>query len=186
MEETLRAASEAPRALLPDRPTGSDRGWHVLHVKSRQEKALSADLRRLGIHHYLPRQDVVRYHGGRKVRVDVPVFPGYLFLWGSRDEAFAADRTRRVANLIAVVDQELLEWELVNLHRALEGGLPVDTHRGLKEGTRVVVTAGPFKDLEGRVDRGGDPDRVVLQVSMLGSGVSLEVDGSLLRPIDEN
>ena len=136
MGETRRLELDAPRALLPDRPFGRGERWHVVHVKSRQEMALSTDLDDLRIQHYLPCREDVRYHGRRKARVILPVFRGYLFLWGNRDQAFEADRTRRVANLISVVDQELLEWELENLERALASGMPLTAPAGLLQGHR--------------------------------------------------
>ena len=57
--------------------------WFVLHVKSRQEKALAGDLAKAGIEHYLPLNRVVRYHGNRKAHVIEPLFSGYLFSKGN-------------------------------------------------------------------------------------------------------
>src|SRR5687768_8107191 len=110
--------------------------WHVLHVKSRQEKALTADLRAMGIAHFLPLVRQVRFHGGRKATVEAPLFPGYVFLRGSLDETYTADRTRRVAGIIKVADQKHLEWELRNIHLALSRQAPLMAYAHLKRGVR--------------------------------------------------
>src|SRR4051812_37852459 len=76
--------------------------WFVLHTKSRQEKALGAELDRLGVPYYLPIVNQIRYYGKRKFKVAEPLFPGYIFLRGSTEGLYTADRTKRVANIIQV------------------------------------------------------------------------------------
>src|SRR5213082_2843888 len=73
--------------------------WFVLHTKSRQEKVLASELLARDVANYLPLRRVARLHAGRKVTVEEPLFPGYVFLRGSMDDAFIADRTRRVARI---------------------------------------------------------------------------------------
>jgi transcriptional antiterminator RfaH len=170
--------------LLPGRTFDDEHRWHVLHTRSRQEKALAKILTGRGVAHFLPLLDRQTYHGQRKVTVNAPIFPGYMFLWGSNDEAYDADRTGKVANLILVTEQERLEWELENLYRALAGKAPLDPTPALRKGVRVVVKAGPFKGLEGVVSNRLGDNRLVLQVEMLGSAVSLEIEGSLLERLD--
>lgn len=174
----------AAASLYPDREFGGEEMWHVLHVLSRQEKALAGMLGGMGVRCYVPILEQVTYHGKRKTLVKRPLFPGYAFLWGTRDQAFEADRTRKVANLISVTDQGYLEWELQNIHRALATNARLEPHDPLKEGTRVRVRSGPFRDLEGVVRKNSRENLLILQVAMLGSAASLTIDRSLLVPLD--
>ena len=176
--------TEDYETLLPGLFGGGGAPWHVLHVKSRQEKALTADLRALSIPHFLPLVRQVKFHGGRKVTVETPLFPGYVFLRGTVDEAYQADRTRRVAGIIKVADQKHLDWELRNIHLALTRAAPLVAYAHLKKGVRVRVTAGPMAGLEGMIKDHASRERLVLQVNMLGQAVSLEVDGGLLEVIE--
>ncbi len=177
-------ATEVEPGFLDQRKRSGEEFWHVLHVKSRQEKILSGMLEGMGIDCYVPLHREVTYHGQRKVLVERPLFPGYAFLWGSVDDAFAADRTSRVANLIRVEEQDRLEWELRNVDRALCGDAPLVPCPRLREGTRVIVLSGPFRGLEGLVNRRTRDARLVLQVEMLGSAMSLEIEESLLMTLD--
>jgi transcription antitermination factor NusG len=154
--------------------------WHVLHTRSRQEKALSADLNALGVPHFLPLLQETRYHGRRKVVLDSPLFPGYLFLRGTIDDAYRADRTRRVAQVIVVADQEKLDWELLNLRAVLAQKVPLDPYPILQKGLRVEVRSGPFRGVQGLIEDKPRPNRLILQVDLLGKAVSLEIDGALL------
>ena len=166
-------------------PTSQDGRWFVLHTRSRQEKALAADLAAMGVDHFLPLTQTVRYYGRRKLPVLLPLFPGYLFLFGSVEQAFAADRTRRVAHLIQVSDQDRLQRELASLELALDRGAPLDPCPHLREGMWVEVRSGPFKGVQGVVEEKHKADRLLLQVDVLGQGASLEIEGALLEPVDE-
>ena len=157
--------------------------WHVLHTKSRQEKILAGELGAMGIAFYLPLVRRVRYYGPRKAVVEEPLFPGYVFLLGTLDQAYTADRTKRVAGIIRVNDQRRLDWELQNLQTVLASPVALDPFPFLKKGARVQVREGPLQGLQGIVDERSN-NRLVLQVETLGQAVSLEIDAGLLDPLD--
>jgi transcription antitermination factor NusG len=167
-------------ALTDFEPDGQ---WFVLHTRSRQEKALAQDLDSLEVLSYLPLIRQVRYYGRRKFQVEEPLFPGYVFVCGSLEQAYLADRTKRVANIIQVADQARLTWELKNLSRALTQNAPLDPYPFLKIGTRVEVKSGPFRGLQGLVENRLGCDRLILEVDMLGRAVSLEMHGAILEPL---
>lgn len=163
---------------------GHSGDWIVLHTRNRQEKALAEELDAMRIRCFLPLTTEMRYHGGRKATVHVPVFPGYLFLRGSLDDAYRADRTRRVVKIIPVFDQAALQTELLNLHRVLVAGKRVHRRRALECGMPVEVTAGALRGLRGVVEDLQSKDRVILQVKTLGSAVSVDVDADWVALID--
>jgi transcription antitermination factor NusG len=171
-------------ALLPHRRREPDSRWYVLHTRSRQEKALETSLHAAGIGCHLPLRRAPRRYGARRGELLVPMFPGYLFLWGARDDVFFADRTRRVAGIIEVTDQATLEWELAGLHRAFVAGAALDPYEALHQGMRVRVVSGPFEGLEGVVASRSSPERLVLQVRMLSTAASLDIDGEQVEPIE--
>src|SRR5436853_7924145 len=100
--------------LLPSdgRSTTTGFRWHVIHTRSRQEKAVAEILSATGGTPYLPLHRRVMYYGHRKRVVEAPLFSCYLFLWGLPDHAYAAISSKRVAQIIAVPDQEALTDEL--------------------------------------------------------------------------
>jgi transcriptional antiterminator RfaH len=158
--------------------------WFVLRTRSRQEKVLARELNAQGVRNFLPLVRCTKYYQGRKALVEVPLFPGYLFLCGCHDDAYAADRTQRVAQIIEVRDQQTLDNELRNIHAALAARAPLDLYPYLKAGVRVEVRAGPFRGLQGVIEPGGHGGRLILQISMLGRAVAVEIEASLLDPID--
>lgn len=154
--------------------------WFVLRTKARQEKVLAQDLEARGIPHFLPLVTCTKFYGGRRARVELPLFPGYLFLRGDVDQAYEADRTHRVAQIIRVPDQQRMDQELRSIHIALSAEATLDPFPFLRNGVRVEVREGPFRGLQGIVQDRTRLDRLILQVETLGQAVSLEIDGSLL------
>jgi transcriptional antiterminator RfaH len=154
--------------------------WHVLHTRSRQEKALAQDMDARGIRHYLPLVPQVHYYGRRKIATRLPLFSGYVFLLGTPEQAYLADRTGRVARIMPVSDQNQLSRELRNIDLALRTRQTIELYPNLYAGQRVEVRAGPLKGVQGLIERVGGQSRLLLQVTMLGKSVSLEIDGSLL------
>jgi transcription antitermination factor NusG len=165
---------------FPDKHLGD---WFVLHTKSRQEKAVADTLSAMGIAHFLPLTTQVRYYGKRKFTVELPLFPSYVFLRGSEMAAYESNRTKRIARIIHVFNQDQMDWELRNLYVAMENGASLDPFPFLTAGTRVEVRAGPFRGLQGVIDSRSKLNRLILQIDMLGRAVSLEIDAALLEPV---
>jgi transcription antitermination factor NusG len=158
--------------------------WFVLHTKSRQEKAVAETLQQLGIRHVLPLIRRNNYYGRRKVEVDLPLFPSYVFMHGEPDQAYAVDRTKRIARIIPVVDGRVLERELKDLETALANVSTFDPFPYLTKGLRVEVRAGPLQGVRGVIEDRTKRNRLILQVEILGQATSTEVDGALLDVIE--
>jgi transcription antitermination factor NusG len=174
---------ETPQVLDPfaEEAPGS---WYLLRTKSRQEKVIASDLYARGVLHFLPLMLAVRYYGNKKAVVELPLFPGYVFLRGSLDDAYALDRAGRIAQIMPIGDQRKVNWELKNIAFALSHEAEVFQYPYLHKGVRVEVRSGPFRGLQGMVEDRLKRDRLILQVDILGRAVSLEVDGALLDVID--
>ena len=193
MEEATHMAPEWPGAPISGsaspRPDGDvvdhdDQRWYVLHTRSRQEKAVAAHLAARNIPHFLPLMSHVRYYGRRKLVVELPLFPSYVFLRGRLEHAYEADRTRRLSRIIHVADQQQIDWDLNNIRLAVEHKVPLDPYPHLKIGIQAEVRSGPFRGLQGVIEDRTRLDRLILQIDMLGRAVSLEIDGALLEPLE--
>lgn len=161
-----------------------DGRWYVLHTKARNEKALSTELSRHRIQHFLPLVRKRRLYAGRVRTVELPLFAGYLFLCGEREERDFAVRTNRVANVLETPDQDRLRGELQQIQRVVTGHEGVEMYPGLVQGSRCRVIAGSLAGVEGVVLRRRGPWKVYLGVEMLGQSAELEIDPALLELLD--
>lgn len=157
--------------------------WFLLHTKSRQEKKVAETLQQLGVGVFLPVGRRPRYFGRRKLFVDLPLFSGYVFMRGRREDAFHLDRTDRIAGIIPVTNQGRLTEELWQIYCALRSGGDLEFVRHFEVGAEVEVRAGPFKGLRGIVEHRLGSGRLVLCVHCLGQAVVMQIESELLEPV---
>lgn len=159
--------------------------WWVGHTKSRCEKAFAFDLAAKEIAYFLPMVEKITFSGGRKRRGMMPLFPGYVFFAGDEVARHEALLTDRLCTVIPSKNQDLLVAELAALHRVISGGLPIDPYPFAVVGRRCRVERGPLEGIEGTIIRREDgAPRLVLQVSMLGQGASVDIEAGMLEPLD--
>jgi transcriptional antiterminator RfaH len=158
--------------------------WRVLHTKPRQEKALARELLTREIPFYLPTLRRTRPYGGRLRTSDLPLFDGYVFLFGNYDQYHSALTTQRIVRSLRVPDQKQFRSELRQLNSLLESGMTVRAESMLVPGQLVEVTVGPLAGLRGTVIRAAASRRFVIAVDFIGKGASVTCDELVLRPVD--
>ena len=132
---------------------------------------------------FLPMRRLQRIQGKLRKEVYTPLFPSYLFMRGNLDDMYRADRTKRVAGVVRVCDQQGLESEVRSIHMTLLNEGVVSPHPFLKKGVVVEVQSGPFRGVRGLIEDHVGKDRLILQIEVLGQATALEIDGSLLEPV---
>ena len=163
----------APSDSLPGR-------WWLVHTKSRNEKALAAHLDRRGIDYFLPLVRPGQHNGGHQASIEIPLFPGYLFLRGGDEQRYVTLTTHRAAAVLNVFEQERLTAELATLHRAITGPESIDLYPGIREGRRCRIRSGHMRGVEGVVIRRRGVCRVFLAIGILGQSAEFEIAPALL------
>lgn len=160
--------------------------WFVAHTKSRNEKALSSELSRLSIFHYLPLTERTTRSpsNGRISRSLVPVFPGYLFFNGNEEERYLALRTNRVAKILEVPDQKQLLNELQRIDFLLRNTDAFEVTNRLMIGDWARILSGPLQGLEGVITQVSGRLRLWMNVTILGQSVNVEVGPEKVERID--
>jgi transcriptional antiterminator RfaH len=161
---------------------GSERRWWGIYTKPRQEKPLARDLFRAEVPFFLPLIQRTIYRG-RRIQSSVPMFPGYLFLFGSDQERLRAICTDRVSQLLVVHDAKTLVQDLSWIHRLIQASALLSPERTLRAGRQVRITSGPLAGLEGTLEVGKGRKRLVVGVHLLQRGVSLELGETLVEAI---
>jgi transcriptional antiterminator RfaH len=168
----------------PEALAGRSGRWWVLYTRARMEKALARKLRAQEIPFYLPLYEHALTSGGRKRSSYLPLFSGYVFLFGDESDRVTALETNLLCTTIPVTNQERLYQDLCRVERVLGGTAPVTPETELPPGTPVAITSGAFQGLSGKVIRRGAQTRLVVEVEFLRRGVSIEVEEWTLRPLD--
>lgn len=187
-EKTLRAAAhESPDAGvvgLADLIGARAGRWWVLHTRPRHEKQVATALAERAVCHYLPLVHRRRVYGHRRIDVDLPLFPSYLFLYGDREHCECAQKTNRIVRILPVSDQTQIHRELDGIYRAAESGFELDAFPWIRVGRRCRVTRGALAGVEGVVTQRRGMSRLHLAATLLGQTAIVELDPALLEVID--
>lgn len=161
--------------------TATDRTWWVIYTKARQEKALARQLCAYRIPFYLPLVLTEHLERGRRMRTYLPLFSGYVFLFASPDERVGALTTNRVSQMLPVPQQDELLTDLRQVAALLAAGVPLTVEHRLAPGQKVRIRRGPFEGLEGTIIRRRGADRLLIAVSYLQQGVSVEINNFMVE-----
>jgi len=143
---------------------------------------LAWEVLRSGGGYFLPMYETVRTSARRSWKAMLLLFPGYVFLCGDAGQRQRALESNRVANALPVADQAKLVAELSAIRRVLVSKKGFDPYSSLAQGKTCRIRSGPLAGLLGRVVRRKGRTRFVLNVTMLGQGVAVEIDAEMLDP----
>jgi len=158
--------------------------WTVLHVRPRCEKKMADYCAFYAIDHYLALREETKVYQRRKVSVQKPLFPGYVFAELTEEKRQLALKSNHIVRVIETNDQQRLLRELEHIKKALSVDPTLGAISAFSHGKSVRITDGPFRGLEGIVQNSKNATRVVLNIDMIGQAVSLDVDMDLLEVID--
>ncbi len=161
----------------------SPRRWWAVYTRPRQEKVLARIFWENGSHFYLPLVPRKGVYQRRTVVSHLPLFEGYVFLFGSEEQRVAALATNRVYHIVGVNEPLQFVRDLRQIRRLIASNAPLTVESRLTSGDRVRVKKGPLAQLEGTVLVRRGKTRLLVQVNFLQQGASVEIDDYLLEPI---
>jgi transcription antitermination factor NusG len=161
-----------------------DLQWYALYTCSRHEKIVHLQLTAKAIESYLPLYTSLRHWNDRSAVVELPLFPGYLFV---RMALSARLRVLTVPGVVRLVGfngklATLAEEEIQAIRTAVALHV-AEPCAYLVEGQRIRITNGPLKGLEGIVTRRKGKLRAVVSVHSIMQSFSVEVDAADTQPI---
>lgn len=160
--------------------------WHAAYTSSRHEKTVAEHLRQREVECFLPLYETIRRWNNGRHRVQLPLFPGYVFVhMGTRDKL----RVLQVPGLVQLVTFQgapaaLPDSEIQSLRGALATGVLAQPHRYLSVGSKVEICRGPLQGLRGILLRHQGQFRVVLSVEMIMRSIVVEVEASDVVSVD--
>ncbi|MGD0578735.1 MAG: UpxY family transcription antiterminator [Bryobacteraceae bacterium] len=159
--------------------------WFALYVRSRFEKVVSRTLRDNGFTEYLPLYTKTSQWSDRTKKVELPLFPGYLFCRFDPKRTFSVLRIPSVLHIVSVGTRpaEIPDVEVETIRKLLASGRGIAPCDYLEVGQRIVVISGSLEGVEGILTRFRGEDRLVASVALLLRSVSVEIDRACVRAV---
>lgn len=157
--------------------------WYALYTRSRHEKCVAGQLQASCVEHLLPVYETVRHWKNHRVRLSLPLFPGYLFVRIVLADQLQVLKLPGAVRLVGFNGRpaEIGECEIEALRTFLVSGLRAEPHPFLKAGQRVRVRHGPFAGWEGVVVRTRRDFRVVLSLDLILRSIIVDLDAADLE-----
>jgi len=144
----------------------------------RHEKRVALQLGRHSIDYFLPLYQTVHRWKNKRARLELPLFPSYLFVRIPRTERVQVLQLPGVHYLVNVAGEPVAisDREIQVLHSVLFSRLRVEPQPYLSVGRRVRVKVGPLQGSEGILVRHKNNFRVVLSMDLIMRSVAVDVD----------
>jgi len=157
--------------------------WYVLMVRSNHEKRIAQGLNDRGIDHFLPCYHSVRQWKDRRVTLEFPLFPSYVFVRIPHQERLRALAIPHVFSFLGTATSlsSVPEEEVDSMRRGVQCG-KAEPHPYLTVGEQVVVTEGPMCGITGILLRQQNNTRVVVSVQSIARSFVLDVDAASVQP----
>ncbi len=177
-ELSLQAAPALPAGYLEPR-------WYAAYTCARHEKRVAEQLARRSVELFLPLYETVHRWKNGRARLQLPLFPSYVFVRIALKDRLRVLEIPSVVRLVGFngLPTALPDDEMEALRNALVRRLRAEPHPYLTAGRRVRINSGPFVGLEGILVRRKGNLRVVLSLDLIMRSVVVDIDSADLEPI---
>lgn len=159
--------------------------WFAVQVKATHEKRVASMLDYTGFEWLLPLYECRRPWSDRIKRVELPLFPGYIFCRFGPADRVPILKTPSVTRIVGIGNTPIPidEQEIAAIQTAVKSGLALSPHPFLRVGQRVRIEGGSLCGLEGLITDLRRRDRVIISVTLLQRSVAVEIDSAWVTVI---
>lgn len=161
-------------------PADSQAFWYATYTLANHERKAAAEISRRGVESFLPSYRAVRRWSDRQVELEMPLFPGYVFVRLALRDRLNVLQVPGVVRLVGFGGSPvaLPEQHIELLRRGLGKQMLAKPHCYLVIGRKVRIVRGPLCGAEGILIRKKGVYRIVLSLELIMRSVAVEVDVS--------
>src|SRR5258707_589954 len=159
--------------------------WYAAYTRAQHEKRVALQLDQRAVEIFLPVYEAVHKWRDRNMRLQLPLFPGYVFVRLALRDRLKVLQIPSVVRLVGFngAPTAIAEEEVEGLRHALAEGVRAEPHPYLRAGRRVRITGGPFAGREGILKRRKGDLRVVLSLELIQRSILVDIDASSVVPV---
>jgi transcription antitermination factor NusG len=152
--------------------------WYAAYTCANHEKRVREQLEERSVESFLPVYESVRRWKDRRIRLQLPLFPGYVFVRMPATDRLRVLQVPSVVRLVGFNGQlsALPDEEIEALKKGLASGGRAQPHPFLTVGRRVRLKRGPFEGRHGILLRRKGKLRLVLSIELIMRSVVIDVD----------
>ena len=159
--------------------------WYAVQTRSRHEKKVADEIQDKGISSFLPLITQIHRWSDRRKLVQVPLFPGYVFVRAQLDpRVFVAVLSIWGALAFVGPQREAMpipESQIEDIRTLLSTKVSLSPYPFLKLGQRVRVRGGALDGVEGILVTNGQK-RLVISVESIHRSLAMTIEGYDIEP----
>jgi transcription termination/antitermination protein NusG len=161
--------------------------WYAVVSRSRHEKLAAAALTNTGITAFLPVVSEMHSWSDRRKLVDVPLFPGYVFVQ-IPNSGEAKSRVLRTSGVVQIIGNRsgavpIPDKEISDVRAVLEHKVSCSSHPFLRLGQRVRIRGGSMDGVEGILVGCDSPSKLVISIELIQRSLAVSVYNLDVEPI---
>jgi len=161
--------------------------WFAIQTRSRHEKRVNSDLREKAVEAYLPLHHAEHQWSDRRKVVDLPLFPGYVFVKIAREASARVPvlQTDGVLGFLGVrgIGVAIPEEEIAAIKTVLREKIPVAPHPFVQVGEKVRIKGGSLDGLEGLLTGMEGKRSLVISIELIERSVAIRLSGFKVVPV---
>lgn len=159
--------------------------WYAAYTSANHEKRVAIQMGLRSVEHFLPLYDSVRRWKDRRVRLELPLFAGYVFVRLALRDRLQVLQVSGVVRLVGFngLPCALPESEIETMRTCLSRRAFLAPHPYVQVGSRVRIKAGPLEGLEGLVIRKKNRLRFVISLDLINRSAAVDVEEADLESI---
>ncbi len=158
--------------------------WYALYTRSRHEKTVAMQLGDRSVDYFLPLYDTVRKWRNGRFHVQLPLFPGYVFVRIPLRERLKVLQVPGVVTVVGFKSEPvpLPQTDIEMIRDVLSKGMQAQPHPYLRVGSRVRIKSGPLEGMRGILSRRKGHLRVVVSVDLIMRSIAIDIDTGEIEP----
>jgi len=159
--------------------------WYAAYTCAKHEKRVREQLEQRSVESFLPVYETVRRWKDRRMHLQLPLFPGYVFVRLALSDRLRVLQVPSVVRLVGFNGHlsALPDEEIEGLKKGLACGVRAEPHPFMTAGRPVRIKAGPLEGREGILIRRKGNLRVVLSIDLIQRSIVVDVDAADVEPL---
>lgn len=161
--------------------------WYAVWSRSRHEKMVASALTNVGITTFLPLVTEMHRWSDRRRSVEVPLFPGYVFVQ-IPNSTEARLQVRKTSGVVQFVGNQqgavpIQDKEINDVRTVLEEKVSCSPYPFLQVGQRVRICGGAFDGIEGVLVGRDSASKLVISIELIQRSLAVSVYNLDVEPV---
>ncbi len=174
-------------SLVRPKLTQVEQAWYAIQTFPRHEKKVTAELQEKGIRALLPLVSDKRQWSDRRVVVDTPLFPGYVFVRIAQEHAerVIVLRTASVRNFVGMrgMGDPIPDSQIETVQAIVTKSISFQACPFADIGQRVRIRGGSLEGIEGILTAINGDESLVISVDLIQRSLAIRVSGFKIEPV---